>query len=424
MVAEASQVVERVAATLPAPVPRPDPFAACQHDPANLPPLPRGTTFHTCGARILGFDGQPVQISGVSWFGMETGTYAPHGLWTRNWRAMLDQIAALGFNTVRLPFSNDALVPRRMPQGINYDINPDLAGKTSVELMDMLMHGASDRGLKVILDRHRPDSTGQSVSEERWIADWVMLATRYKGQPALLGMDLHNEPRGPATWGSEDPSTDWRLAAQRAGNAILAVNPYVLIFVQGVERSADDWYWWGGNFLNAWGAMVELDVPGRVIYSPHDYGPGVYAQPWFNAPDFPNNQFCDRVTRDAAHQINFIETSFFNASQLRYKGVLAALDYRVATPFLGTGSHLGFNLSYQYLQTLTSQSTAGSTPATLDGTIGYPHNSAVLNISYENGPALLFASPAETICARLLARSLSVASGFPTASAVAVPLIA
>jgi endoglucanase len=296
VVAEASQVVERVAATLPAPVPRPDPFAACQHDPANLPPLPRGTTFHTCGARILGFDGQPAQISGVSWFGMETGTYAPHGLWTRNWRAMLDQIAALGFNTVRLPFSNDALVPRRMPQGINYDINPDLAGKTSLEVMDMLIQGAGERGLKVILDRHRPTSDAQSelwytdtVSEERWIADWVMLATRYKGQPALLGMDLHNEPRGPATWGSEDPSTDWRLAAQRAGNAILAVNPYVLIFVQGVERSADDWYWWGGNFLNARGAMVELDVPGRVIYSPHDYGPGVYAQPWFNAPDFPNN---------------------------------------------------------------------------------------------------------------------------------------
>jgi endoglucanase len=43
-----------------------------------------------------------------------------------------------------------------MPQGINYEVNPDLAGKTSLELMDMLMQGASDRGLKVILDRHRP----------------------------------------------------------------------------------------------------------------------------------------------------------------------------------------------------------------------------------------------------------------------------
>ena len=277
-------------------VPTPDPLAACQHDPANVPPLPRGTTFHTCGARILDADGKPARITGVSWFGMETGTYAPHGLWTRNWHAMLDQIAALGFNTVRLPFSNEALAAGRMPQGINYDVNPDLAGKTSLELMDMLLQGAADRGLKVILDRHRPTSAGQSelwytdaLPEDRWLADWVMLAKRYAGQPALLGMDLHNEPRGPATWGSGDPASDWRLAAQRAGDAILAVNPHVLIFVQGVERSGDDWYWWGGNFLDARATPVQLDVPGRLVYSPHDYGPGVYDQAWFSAPDFPDN---------------------------------------------------------------------------------------------------------------------------------------
>jgi endoglucanase len=209
---------------------------------------------------------------------------------------MLDQIAALGFNAVRLPFSNEALAPGRMPQGINYDVNPDLAGKTSLELMDMLIQGAADRGLKVILDRHRPTSAGQSelwytdaVPEDRWLADWVMLAKRYAGQPALLGVDLHNEPRGPATWGSGDAATDWRLAAQRAGNAILAVNPHLLIFVQGIERSGEDWYWWGGNFINARSSPVQLDIPGRLIYSPHDYGPGVYDQAWFGAPDFPNN---------------------------------------------------------------------------------------------------------------------------------------
>jgi endoglucanase len=183
-----------------------------------------------------------------------------------------------------------------MPQNVNYDINPDLAGKTSMQVMDLLVHGAAERGLKIILDRHRPTSEAQSelwytdtVSEDRWISDWVMLAQRYNGQPAVLGMDLHNEPRGPATWGSGDDSTDWRLAAQRAGNAILAANPYVLIFVQGVERSGDDWYWWGGNFLDTRSAPIELDVPGRLVYSPHDYGPGVYGQPWFSAPDFPDN---------------------------------------------------------------------------------------------------------------------------------------
>ncbi len=28
---------------------------------------------------------------------------------------------------------------------------------------------------------------------------------------------------------------DWHLAAQRAGNAVLAVNPHLLIFVEGID---------------------------------------------------------------------------------------------------------------------------------------------------------------------------------------------
>ncbi len=286
---------------IPVPVATPDPMAACWLDPAGLdalPPRPDGrsaTTLHTCGARLLDQNGAPVQITGVSWFGMETGTFAPHGLWTRNWKAMLDQIASLGFNTIRLPYS-DEVVAGRSPQSINYNLNPDLTGKTALEVMDTLVAGASERGLAIILDRHRPTSEAQSelwytdtVSEESWIATLTTLARRYRGNPTVIGMDLHNEPRGPATWGSADPATDWRLAAERAGNAVLEANPYLLIFVQGVERYGDDWYWWGGNLAGARSEPVRLDVPGRLVYSPHDYGPGVYAQPWFDSPDFPAN---------------------------------------------------------------------------------------------------------------------------------------
>ena len=281
---------------IPLSSPAPDPFAQCQIDPARLPPLASGRTFHTCGARILSDSGQPVQITGVSWFGMETGTYAPHGLWTRNWKTMLDQIAGLGFNTIRLPFTNEALIDGQMPKSINYDVNPDLKGKTSLQVMDMIIEGAGERGLKVILDRHRPTSEAQSelwytdkLSEDRWIQDWVMLAARYRGNSTVIGMDLHNEPRGPATWGSGDQASDWRLAAERAGNAVLQANPYLLIFVQGVERMGDDFYWWGGNLEGARDNPVRLQVPGRLVYSPHAYGPSVYAQPWFQDPDFPNN---------------------------------------------------------------------------------------------------------------------------------------
>ncbi len=51
----------------------------------------------------------------------------------------------------------------------------------------------------------------------------------------------------------------------------------------------DDWYWWGGNLIGARQDPVRLDIPNQLIYSTHVYGPGVYPQPWFSAPDFPDN---------------------------------------------------------------------------------------------------------------------------------------
>jgi endoglucanase len=117
-----------------------------------------------------------------------------------------------------------------------------------------------------------------------------MLAQHFAGNPTVIGADLHNEPHGPATWGDGSPTTDWRLAAERAGNAILAANPDWLIVVEGIERyENNDWYWWGGNLSGAREAPVRLSAPEKLVYSAHDYGPGVYHQAWFGAPDFPTN---------------------------------------------------------------------------------------------------------------------------------------
>jgi aryl-phospho-beta-D-glucosidase BglC (GH1 family) len=116
-----------------------------------------------------------------------------------------------------------------------------------------------------------------------------MLAERYAGNPTVIGADLHNEPHGPARWGSGEPSNDWRLAAQRAGNAILTINPNWLIFVEGVETGQSGHYWWGGNLSDAGIFPVRLDVPNQLVYSPHDYPASIHAQPWFDDSRFPRN---------------------------------------------------------------------------------------------------------------------------------------
>lgn len=255
--------------------------------------------FHTEGNQIVDANNQRVKIAGVNWFGMETPNFAPHGLWARNYRDMMDQMKDLGFNTIRLPYSNELFDAGSTPNGIDFALNPELQGLSGLQIMDEIVEYAGEIGLRIFLDHHRSDAGAgangsglwytQDYPESRWIDDWVMLAERYAGNPTVIGADLHNEPHGPAQWGNGDLATDWRLAAERAGNAILEVNPEWLIIVEGVESGPSGNYWWGGNLSNAGEFPVRLDVANRLVYSPHDYPSTVFNQEWFSDPDFPNN---------------------------------------------------------------------------------------------------------------------------------------
>jgi endoglucanase len=251
---------------------------------------------HAEGGKIVDARGHEVVLTGVNWFGLETGTFAPHGLWVRNWSQMLDQMSGSGFNTLRLPYSNELFDPASKPTGIDYGKNPDLAGLTGPQIMDKIVNGATSRGMMVVLDRHRPAAQGQSdlwytdkVSEDTWIKDWVSLAKHYRDNPLVIGADLHNEPHAQATWGDGNQATDWRLAAERAGNAVLAANPNLLIMVEGVESYQNDGYWWGGNLQGAAAHPVRLSNRSKLVYSAHDYSPKVFQQSWFADPKFPAN---------------------------------------------------------------------------------------------------------------------------------------
>jgi endoglucanase len=252
--------------------------------------------WHTDGRQIRDSQNQPVRMTGINWFGAETANYTPHGLWSRGYKDMLDQIKALKYNTLRLPYSNQLFDSGSTPNSIDLAKNPNLAGLSGLQILDEIIAYAGQLGLKVIFDRHRPDSGSQSAlwytsayPESRWIADWKMLAQRYAGNTTVVGADLHNEPHSPACWGCGDETRDWRLAAERAGNAVLSVNPNWLIIVEGIDSYNGDGYWWGGNLQGAASAPVRLNVANRLVYSAHDYATSVYPQPWFSDPSFPAN---------------------------------------------------------------------------------------------------------------------------------------
>jgi endoglucanase len=268
----------------------------------------------TSGAKIVDASGNVVRITGANWFGFETSNLMPHGIWSVNYKSILDKTKAMGLTVLRLPYSDDIMANQLVP-GVNTYANPDLAGITTLGLMDKIVAYAGQLGIRIILDRHRPDSSQQSklwytatVSEATWIANMKTLAARYRGNPTVVGFDLHNEPHADGTepastgacWGCGDVARDWRLAAERGGNAVLASNPDLLIVVEGVSCPSGgipNYYdnlpdptcgWWGGNLSQAGAYPVRLTNPAKLVYSAHDYGMSVSGQqPWFLDPTFP-----------------------------------------------------------------------------------------------------------------------------------------
>jgi aryl-phospho-beta-D-glucosidase BglC (GH1 family) len=260
------------------------------------------------GNQLKDSRGQLVRFTGVNWFGFETSSKVVHGLGQRDYKSMLKQIKAVGFNVLRIPWANAILAGDARPSTIDftktdpYDgthpINKDLENKSSLEVLDAVIREAGKLGLRIILDNHtrKPDAWQSEslwytpeIPEKKWIEDWLVVAERYQGNATVIGFDLDNEPHGEATWTDDNSPLNWKAAAERCGNAILAVNPDVLIIVEGIERVDGDSYWWGGNLMGVRQYPLRLSNNRKLMYSAHEYGPRVWNQPWFNDSQFPSN---------------------------------------------------------------------------------------------------------------------------------------
>jgi endoglucanase len=280
--------------------------------------------WHTSGNRIVDSNGDEVRIAGVNWYGFETTDFLAHGLWAQDYKTILNTIKSLGFNVIRIPFSNQMVESNPVPTNYTTYVNGEpansaLVGQTALADLDTIVAYAGSIGLRVILDDHRSEAGNSNEAnglwytsaypQSNWIADWQALAARYSaskftfnGNPTVIGMDLRNEPHliangvySGACWTGDTEtngsysgcpasltSQNWPVAAEAAGNAILAINPRLLILIEGNDCYDGTCGWQGGNLMGVATNPVVLNDPDQLVYSAHDYGPDLYAQPWFN----------------------------------------------------------------------------------------------------------------------------------------------
>ena len=296
-------------------------------DPVSNPDPARNTEgvagddwLTTEGSHIVDMNGTEVWLTGCNWFGYNTGTNIFDGVWNCNLKDTLKSIADHGFNVLRVPMSAELLLqwengeyPRA---NYNNAYNEELNSMNSLEIFDYVLSLCEQNGMKIIIDIHcaKTDAAGHNhpvwyngnITEDDFVEALSWCAERYKNNDTIIGYDLKNEPHGKASetphaiWNDSDSPDNWKKVAERAGNAVLDANPHALIIIEGIQiypkdiktnnfvstNDDDDYYntWWGANLMAVKDYPIDFGSPERnkqIIYSPHDYGPRVYEQPWF-----------------------------------------------------------------------------------------------------------------------------------------------
>lgn len=237
--------------------------------------------------------------------------------------------------------------------------------KNSMEIFDVIMGKMKKYGLKVMVDVHSPAShnsghnynlwyyssdasdgdtmaigeySKEPITWDMWKDSITWLADKYSNDDTIIGYDLKNEPHGKrgysgtscpkdiAKWDDSTDLNNWAYSATECANSVLKVNPNALIFIEGVEQypktekgytydtadiwgasgDASPWYgaWWGGNLRGVKDYPITPDSgTSQIVYSPHDYGPSVYNQTWFDK-DFTTQTLLDDYWYDTWAYIN------------------------------------------------------------------------------------------------------------------------
>jgi hypothetical protein len=262
----------------------------------SINPTPPLSLLHTSGTNLVNASGNSVQLRGLDlggWFIMEkwmcpldsgslpdtysaiTNLDSRFGVATEqslircyqtNWITAgdLDNITNGGFNCVRMPvwWGNFYSITNTTSSGWRTD---------AFAVLDWLVTSCAARGIYVVIDLHgvvggqtTSDDTGWQNQNGYWSSStnqsqtsylWTQIASHYRGNSAVAGYDLINEPAGA-------PNTAAVLAAYANLYTIVrSADPGHVLFIEGTF----------GNWN--WSMLPNPSVYGwtNIVYSMHEY---------------------------------------------------------------------------------------------------------------------------------------------------------
>ena len=249
--------------------------------------------FSTQGRYIVDRKGDRVKLVSINWYGASDEKSVPGGLDVRHRKDIARTIRMMGFNSVRLPYSDEMVRTNPVISEDVIEANLDLlehrrsssskddAQVRALDVYHAVVDSLTAEGIAVIINNHITQSRWccdgnlcdatwsndylgpicrYSQTEEEWLENWESIMRPHIDNSFVIGADLRNEVRSP--FGKNIWST-WALAAEHASAHLLSMQPNWLMFVEGVGSS---------NFLQGVRTRpISLPVPDKLVYSVHVY---------------------------------------------------------------------------------------------------------------------------------------------------------
>ena len=202
----------------------------------------------------------PVRLRCINWYGAHLQSFVAGGLDKRSCRQIAQSIKEIGANCVRIPLSVELVMRNPTPEAsaVSGIERSECNVSTALQVLDCQVKELTRWGLMVILNNHNSFAgwvgAGERVPQGLWHSlrfptrDWIAslsaLASRYRSNPLVVGIDIWNEIHDQdgieITWGETgNVDSDWKAATLLADAAIRAANPEVLVIVSGLSRAYD-----------------------------------------------------------------------------------------------------------------------------------------------------------------------------------------